>query len=185
MLHNGCLGWSTIGGDARYVVDKRPFNFLHLGLISLLLPNARIINVVREPGALAVSTYFESFRFMWEDRVRPKPPLDYAFNLNAISKMFRQYQILMEHWQTHLQSQILNVAYEDLIDDFAATTKAMYEFVGIEWTESVHSFHVNGEVVDNTNSWHVRQPLYSTARDNWRNYEQLLPELGQMLTSTR
>lgn len=150
-----------ISDGARFVTDKMPNNFEHLGLIALLLPAARIIHCRRRPQATGLSIYFQNF----------KGRHAYAYDLYDIGRQYRNYQDLMEHWRGVLPLPMLEVDYEDLVGDQEGTSRKLLEFLDLSWTDRVLDFHQTERAVQTASLWQVRQPLYTSALEGWRRYE--------------
>jgi len=160
-------------GDAPHFVDKAPHNFQHVGLIKTLLPNAKIIDVRRNPMATGWSLYRQFFAESYE----------FSYDLETIGKYYNDYLELMNHWHRVLPGQILTVYYEDLIGDLRSTTEAILSYCGLDFEEACLSFHLNDRAVATPSSEQVRQPLYGNAVEHWRNYEPFLGALGQAIES--
>lgn len=156
--------------EAARVIDKMPQNFFNLGLVRLCLPSARIVHCKRNPLDTCLSLYFEKF-------VQPHP---YAYDLEDIAFYYEQYERLMRHWGSVLSGQLLEVQYEELVTDLAATTRRMLEFCGLEWEEQCLHFEHNRRPVLTASNWQVRQPLYSSSVGRWRNYRQFLGPLARL-----
>tara|TARA_R110000782_G_scaffold40658_5_gene93857 strand:+ start:2007 stop:3986 length:1980 start_codon:yes stop_codon:yes gene_type:complete len=152
---------------APHFIDKAPHNFQHIGLIKTLFPNARIIDIRRNPMASGWSVYkqffAESFLF--------------SYNLETIGKYYNDYVELMNHWHAVLPGQILTVSYEDLVADLPATVSTILRYCNLQFEEACLSFHLNERAVSTPSSEQVRQPLYSDALQHWKNYEAFLDPL--------
>jgi tetratricopeptide (TPR) repeat protein len=153
------------------ITDKMPLNFMHLGLIALLFPKARVIHCLRDPLDVCVSIYFQLFR----------SGNDYAYDLADIGAYYRQYRRLMAHWREVLPLQTLELGYEDLVSEQERNTQRLLEFLGLPWDERCLAFHNNPRPVQTASAWQVRQPLYKSAVNRWRNYEKYLGPLLQTL----
>jgi Tfp pilus assembly protein PilF len=159
------------GGGAERVVDKMPFNFRLLGLISLLLPRARIIHCRRDPRDTAVSCYFLHFDY----------PISFAYDLRDFAAYHRSYETLMAHWHRVLPQPILDVQYEELVASPEPKIREMLDFCGLDWDPRCLSFQDNDRVVRTASQWQVRQPLYKDSIGRWRRYEkQLQPFLREI-----
>lgn len=154
--------------DAQYVVDKMPANFRYLGLIRLMLPNAKIIHTRRHPMDTCVSCYTKLFN----------EGQGFSYNLNTLGRFYRAYEELMAHWRAIFpEGTILDLQYERLIDDFEGQTRRMLEFCGLDWDDAVRRFHENQRGVATASVMQVRQPLYNTSVQRWRRYEKHLNPL--------
>jgi tetratricopeptide (TPR) repeat protein len=157
--------------DCRRITLKNPFNFLHLGLLSMIFPNARVIHCVRDPLDTCLSCYFQLFT--WN--------LDFSFDLVDTGRYYKQYQRLMSHWKEVLDLEILDVQYEALIADQEATSRQIVEYCGLEWDEQCLRFHETQRVVNTASYDQVRKPLYHHAVGRARHYDKHLERLKAAL----
>jgi len=167
--------------EAKFVIDKTNSNYLYLGLIATMFPNAKIIHVKRNHRDVALSLYFADFQFMWNGPDKRRPPLEYSFDIDAIAHVIREYSRIMAHWRTNLPIAFHEIWYEDLVTDFERAAKDLFSFIGLEWRSEALAFYRNERVVDNSNAWNVRLPLYRSSIGKWRNYQQYLPALEEIL----
>jgi len=172
------LGASYVGAiksanaTAARIVDKMPINFLYVGLIHLALPNARIIHTRRQ----AIATCFSCFSTLF---VGDQP---YAYDLGELGRYYRAYEALMAHWRRVLPAGImLEVRYEDIVDDLEGSTRRMLAHCGLRWEESCLAFHATQRPVRTASAIDVRQPIYRSAIGRWRRYEHLLAPLRAAL----
>jgi hypothetical protein len=157
---------------ARRVTDKMPFNFLHLGQIELLFPEARVIHCTRDPLDTCVSCYFMEF----------SPKLSIFQDLTTLGMYYRGYQQLMKHWESVLRLPIFTLSYEKLLEQPEATIRALVEFCGVEWNSACLKFYESKRPV-NTFSYHqVRKPLYTHSIGRHEAYERYLGPLRAALT---
>jgi predicted Zn-dependent protease len=157
-------------GRARFT-DKMPNNFRHLGLIHLILPNARIIDVRREPMALG----FSIFKQLFANGQR------FAYSLEEIARYYRMYVELMAHWERVLPGKILRVRYEELVSDLEPAVRRMLQFCGLEFEPACVEFHRNRRNVHTPSSEQVHRPLYREGVEHWRHYDRWLAPLRQAL----
>jgi Flp pilus assembly protein TadD len=161
-----------ISPDARFVTDKMPDNYRVLGAISMLYPEAKIIHCMRHPVDTCLSILTTPFR----------KPADYARDPELLVFVYRKYQELMAHWQSILpESALLDVRYEELIDDPEQATRKMVEFCGLEWSDACLRPEENSRPVVTASVWQVRQPVYRTSIERWRHYEPWLGPLAALL----
>jgi tetratricopeptide (TPR) repeat protein len=158
--------------DAVRIVDKMPHNFMHLGLIQLLLPQARVIHVSRDPLDTCLSCYTQEFTAAHA----------YTYDLGVLGGYYQQYERLMRHWESVLHIPILHVQYEALIDDQEAVSRQLVEFCGLEWDERVMRFHETRRDVATASFDQVRQPLYKKSVQRWRHYE---AHLGALIAALK
>jgi len=157
--------------QAPYFVDKAPHNFHHIGLIKTLFPNAKIIDIRRNPMASGWSLYRQFFADSFQ----------FSYDLESIGKYYNDYIELMNHWHTVLPGQILTVNYEDLVADLPATVDTMLQHCGLDFEDACLDFHLNDRAVATPSSEQVRQPLYKDALEHWKNYEMFLEPLKQTI----
>jgi tetratricopeptide (TPR) repeat protein len=162
---------AEVSPQAARVVDKMPMNFSQLGLIALTFPNARIIHCQRDPLDTCLSCYFENFH---EDQ-------RYSTRLESLGHYYTQYQRLMRHWQAVLSVPILNVQYESMVADVESQARRLVEFCELEWDANCLNFHRTARAVNTPSRWQVRQPIYGSSVQRWRNYEKHLAPLRAAL----
>lgn len=158
--------------DAVRVTDKMPHNFLALGLIDLLFPGARVIHCLRDPVDTCLSIYFQRFNDFHA----------YARNLTSLGKYYRQYRRLVAHWKTVLRIPIMDIQYEDLVENQEDLSRKMIEFCELEWDDRCLRFHESGRFVTTPSYDQVRRPIYRKSVARWKNYEQFL---GPLVTALR
>ncbi len=162
-----------VSSSAQRVVDKMPGNFMHLGFIQMLFPNARIIHAKRDQMDTCLSCYFQAFRGH-----------SYLHDLTHLGAFYRQYERLMQHWLSVSQLPILEVQYEDLVDDTEGKSREIVEFCGMPWDENCLQFHKSDRTVMTASYQQVRRPIYKSSVQRWRNYEvhfqPLLEALGRV-----
>ena len=153
--------------DHTYIIDKNPNNFERLGLIWQLFPNAKIIHCQRNPMDNCISI----FTLLFPDKII------YGYDLQTLGAYYTQYERLMDHWQHINPKQILNIKYEDLINDQENITKNLIDFLDLPWEKSCLHYYENERSVRTASDFQVRQPIYSSSIDRWKNYEQFLSPL--------
>jgi tetratricopeptide (TPR) repeat protein len=161
----------AIDGQASRVTDKMPTNFFHLGLIAVMLPGARIIHCRRDAMDVCVSNFVQMFA---EGHY-------YSYNLSDTAIYYRGYEQMMSYWRDVLPTPMFEVQYEELIDDQEGISRALIDYIGLDWDESCLMFHQTERAVRTASNWQVRQPIYKTARKRWKNYEKHLAELKRDL----
>jgi len=149
---------------AGLVSNKRPDNFVFLGLIKALFPNARFVHTVRSARDTCLSIWFQQL----EDG------LGYAGELESIVHYQLQYQRLMAHWKALFPDSIFGLGYERLVSEPAAVTRALLEFVGLPWQDACLRFEHSNNRVRTASLWQVRKPLYRDSSGRWRHYQALL-----------
>jgi tetratricopeptide (TPR) repeat protein len=160
----------TFAAGAR-VTDKRPDNFLYLGLIKALFPNARILHSTREPMDVCISVFFQSL----------DKSLNYANDLFDIAHYYLQYRRLMDHWGVLFGDSIHDVSYEKLVASPREEIGAVLEFLGLDWYEGCLEFYAGDARVRTASLHQVRQPLYKTSAGRWKNYAPHIAKLESYL----
>ena len=154
-----------------FFIDKMPNNFWHLGLIQLMLPNARIIDARREPMACGFSNFKQLFAGGQE----------FSYDLSLIGHHYRAYLALMRHWQRVLPGRVLTVQYEDLVQDLEGGVRRIMEYCGLEFEPACLAFHETRRIVQTPSSLQVRRPLNRDGLEQWRHYEPWLAPLKDAL----
>jgi len=162
----------ALAPDARHIIDKLPANFLHIGLIRLALPKAKIIHVRRDPMDTCFSCYSKLFL----------NGLNYTYDLAELGRYYRMYETLMAHWRAVLpEGAVLEVQYETLIGDFANEARRIVEYCGLEWSDRFLAFHQTERAVRTHSQSQVRQPLFASSIGRWKPYEKWLQPLRDAL----
>jgi tetratricopeptide (TPR) repeat protein len=152
---------------ATRAVDKMASNYLHLGLIHAGLPQARIIHMRRHPIATCLSIYFQDLQGH-----------AYANDLDDLRHYYSEYTRVMEHWRGILPpGTLLEVSYEELLQNQEATTRAMLDFIGLPWDGRCLEFYRAERAVLTRSKWQVRQPINQQASERWRKYEPFIAPL--------
>lgn len=152
---------TTAFPEASFITDKRPDNFLYLGLIKTLFPKAKIIHSTRQSLDNCLSIYF----------LRAGDSFSYATDLDDIAHYYKQYQRLMTHWESQFGEDIYCLNYDDLVSDPENETRDLLAFLGLPWESRCLEFHRLKNRVKTASVWQVRQPLYRTSSGRWNNYE--------------
>ena len=161
----------AIHPGADIVTDKRPDNFLHIGLIKALFPGAKIVHTVRDPVDNILSIWF----------LHLDPGMAYAFELTDIAHWYEQYRRLMVHWKSLFPDDIFDLNYDALVADPKPSIAALLNFCGLEWEDECLAFHRATNAVRTASAWQVREPLYGRASGRWRNYAAHLTNLREKL----
>jgi tetratricopeptide (TPR) repeat protein len=157
--------------DRSYFIDKMPNNFRHVGLIHLLLPNAKIIDARREPMACCFSNFKQLFASGQE----------FTYGIEDIARYYRTYLDLMQHWDDVLPGRVLRVWHEDVVEDLEGNVRRILKFCGLEFEPACIEFHKTERSVRTASSEQVRQPIFREGLDQWRNYEPWLDPLKDAL----
>jgi len=159
---------------AAHFIDKMPNNFLHIGLIHLMLPNAKILDARRRPIACCFANFKQLFAHGQE----------FTYSLEEIGRYYRAYVALMTHWDTVLPGRVLRVDYEAIVENTEAEVRRVLDHCGLEFEPACLQFHRTNRAIQTPSSEQVRQPIYTTAVEHWRNYEAHLLPLKQALDET-
>jgi tetratricopeptide (TPR) repeat protein len=152
-------------------IDKMPNNFLHIGLIKLILPSAKIIDARRSPMACCFSGFKQLFA----------EGQDFSYHLEDIGRYYQTYLKLMSHWNEVLPDFVLTVNHEDVVDDLEKQVRRILDFCGLEFEQSCLDFHKTKRNIKTPSSEQVRQPIYKNATEQWRHFEQYLSPLKKVL----
>ena len=162
----------THSPDALRITDKMPANYMALGLISLILPNAKIIHVKRNPVDTCLSCFTRLFN----------RHQDATYDLAELGRHYRNYERLMQHWRSILpEGAFIDVQYEDIVTDMEGQARRLIDYVGLEWHEACLDFHKTKRSVRTASVTQVRQPIYKTSVERWRHYEPYLAPLLEQL----
>ena len=151
--------------------DKLPNNFVHIGFLSLILPNARVINAKRHPLDSCLGSYKQLF-------ARGQP---YTYDLYELGEFYLEYQRMIDHWHDVLPGKVLDVQYEDTVEDLETQVRRMLEHCDLPWNEACMKFYETDRAVKTASSEQVRQPIYSSSVQLWRHYEHHLGPLIEVL----
>ena len=151
--------------NVEVIVDKAPMNFWYLGLIALALPDARIIHCRREPRDNCLSCFFQALN----------PGHSYSFDLGNCGRFYRHYKDITEHYTQVLTDQRVGIPvfenqYEDTVADQEGKTRALLDFVGLEFDEACLNFHESGRVALTLSNDQVRQPIYKSSTKRYERY---------------
>jgi tetratricopeptide (TPR) repeat protein len=152
---------------APFFIDKMPNNFRHIGLIKLMLPNAKVIDARRDP----MSCCFSGFKQLFAEGQM------FSYDQEDIAQYYLDYVRLMNHWDEVIPDYVLRVQHEDVVADLETQVRRMLDFCGLPFEESCLEFHKTERNVRTPSSEQVRQPIFSTALEQWKHYE---PWLGPL-----
>ncbi|MGZ5984369.1 MAG: sulfotransferase [Caulobacteraceae bacterium] len=165
--------------DRPFFIDKMPNNFRHVGLIHLMLPNAKIIDARRDP----MSCCFSNLKQLYAQGQ------EFTYSVEDIARYYRTYVALMRHWDEALPGRVLRVQHEDVIDDLEGSVRRILDYCGLPFEEACIRFHENTRAVRTPSSEQVRRPIFRDGLDQWRSYEPWLEPLkaalGDALTTYR
>ncbi len=154
-------------------VDKMPNNFMHVGLIHLLFPNAKIIDARRHPMACC----FSGFKQLFADGQ------EFSYSLEDIANYYKSYVEIMQHWDNVLPGKVLRVHYENVVENSEQQVQRLLDFVGVSFEENCLDFHKTDRSIRTPSSEQVRQPIYKNAVEQWRNFEPFLEPTKTLLAT--
>lgn len=161
-----------------FFIDKMPNNFRHIGLIHLILPNAKIIDARR--GAMGCS--FSGFKQLFAEGQ------EFTYGLEEIGEYYKDYVALMDHWDAVLPGKILRVRYENVVADLETQVRRLLDFCNLPFEESCINFHQTERAVRTASSEQVRQPIFKSGVDQWEHFsaylDPLRAKLGPELAAT-
>lgn len=168
-------GFALIAPEAAIVSDKRPDNFLHIGLIKRLFPSARIIHTRRNALDNILSLYF----------LHLNPAMSYALDLEHAAHWYCQQERVVAHWKSLYPDDILDVDYDELVRSPEPVIRSMVEFCGVGWEPSMLKAGTSRGAVKTASVWQVREPLYQHSSGRWRHYERHLIKIRRVLEEGR
>ncbi|MDX2505595.1 MAG: sulfotransferase [Gammaproteobacteria bacterium] len=158
----------TLANGEFKIIDKMPGNFLHLGLIHILFPNAKIIHCRREARDACISMYCNQFPLV----------VPYSYDLYKLGVFYNQYEHTMEHWHKVLpSSSIIDVKYENLVKDQEVESRRLIDFLELKWHDNCLSFYKHKRRVATASDIQITKPMYSSSIDRWKHYEKHLQPL--------
>jgi tetratricopeptide (TPR) repeat protein len=157
--------------EAEHVTDKRPDNFLYIGLIKRIFPDAKIVHTTRHALDNVLSVYF----------LHLDHSMGYALDLIDAAHHYRQYRRLMAHWKSLYGDDMLDFDYDAFVREPRSAAQRLLAFLGLEWNEECLAFHRRSNSVKTASVWQVREPLYQRASGRWRNYARQLEPARAML----
>ena len=157
--------------DKPFFIDKMPNNFRHVGLIHLILPNAKIIDARREAMACCFSNFKQLFASGQE----------FTYSIEDIARYYRTYVELMDHWDVALPGRVLHVQYEAVVEDLEGSVRRILDYCGLDLEPACLEFYKTERSVHTASSEQVRQPIFKEGVDQWRHYEQWLEPLRAAL----
>jgi len=157
--------------ETSFFTDKMPANFSHVGFIRMILPHAKIIDARRDPLATCVANYRQLFA----------QGKNQSYDLIELGEYYVEYVKMMEHWDTVLPGEVLRVQYENVVADLDGEVRRILDHCGLPFEQSCLEYHKSGRLVNTASAEQVREPIYQSAVEFWRNYESNLDELREVL----
>ncbi len=156
---------------APFFIDKMPNNFRHIGLIHLILPNAKIIDARRAP----MDCCFSGFKQLFAEGQ------EFTYGLTEVGRYYADYVDLMDHWDAVLPGKVLRVQHEDVLDDLEGQTRRMLDYLEVPFEEQCLAFHQTDRAVRTASSEQVREPINRKGQDAWKPFEPWLGDLKAAL----
>jgi tetratricopeptide (TPR) repeat protein len=163
---------ARVSADARFITDKRPDNFLYIGLIKSLYPDARIVHTVRNALDNCLSIYF----------LHLDAQMSYALDLADIGNYYREYRRLMAHWKSRYGEDIIELDYDELVRDPEPTVQRLCDSLGLTWSGRWPGKDAPAGAVKTASVWQVREPLYKSSSGRAANYARQLESLAADLS---
>ncbi len=160
-------GLKARGGSAYRITDKMPHNFLYVGMIRLMLPNAKIIHCQRDPVDNCLSIFKQNFAGLHK----------YAYDQRELGGYHLLYQDLMAHWRKALPGFMFELQYEDMVADQEGMTRKLLEYCELPWDDNCLQFHKSERTVKTASYTQVRKKIYTDSVELWRRYEEELQPL--------
>ena len=154
-----------------HFIDKMPNNFRHIGLIHLMLPNAKIIDARR--GAMGCC--FSGFKQLFAEGQ------EFTYGLEEVGRYYRGYVELMDHWDRMLPGKVLRVQYEDVVADLEPQVRRILDFCGLPFEDACLRFHETQRAVRTASSEQVRKPIFTSGVDQWEHFSEHLDPLRAIL----
>ena len=158
-------------GGTPFFIDKMPNNFRHIGLINMILPNAKIIDARR--GAMGCC--FSGFKQLFAEGQ------EFTYGLEEVGQYYTDYVQLMDHWDNVLPGKILRVRYEEVVADLETQVRRLLDYCGLPFEEACLNFHQTERAVRTASSEQVRQPIFKSGVDQWENFSEFLDPLRKKL----
>lgn len=155
-----------------HITDKMLGNIIHVGLIKMVFPRAKVIHCLRHP----LDTCFSCYRHFFGTGILP-----YSYSLNELGNHYLLYRDLMRHWQQTLGGFILDIYYEDIVQDHIGQTQKILDFCNLPWDDACINFHRTARTVKTASLSQVRQPINRSGLDTWQPYQQHLQPLMTLL----
>ena len=164
---------SFFPGEQR-ITDKRPTNFMDLGLIKVLFPKAKIIHTTRHIADNSLSVFFQQMG----------PGFGYATDLGDTAHYYLQQERLKAHWQACFGDDLYTVRYEDMVADAETVLRGVIDYLGLDWDAGVLDTEGEGTRVRTASIWQVRQAMHQRSTARWRNYGTLISKVPELVAAT-
>lgn len=162
---------SRVGAEPTRVIDKHMGSEKDLGFVSCVLPGVRVIQALRDPRDCCLSSYFQNFG----------TNVNYSRDLGMLGRQYVVHRKMMDYWKEHLEIPFYVSVYEEFVAEPERHTREMLEFLGLAFDEACLKFYESKDHVNTRSSMQVRQPVYQSSRQRWKNYEKHLGPLLETL----
>jgi tetratricopeptide (TPR) repeat protein len=170
LAHNILSEIQAYAPKAKHIIDKLPHNFENIGLIKFLFPQAKIISVRRDSRDIAISNFFTDYQ-------AKHGGMGFAYDLTHIGEQLADHHKMMHHWHQVFPQQILEIHYEQVVDDLEQSARQLLHYINVPWEKSVLQFNDLKRPIQTASVWQVRQPVYKTSKARWQPYQQFLSPL--------
>lgn len=155
--------------QAPFFIDKMPNNFMHIGLIKQILPNAKIIDARRDP----MDCCFSNFKQLFGEGQ------EFSYSLDDVARYYQAYLSLMDHWHQCYPDDILTVHHEDVLDDLPGQVARILDYIGVPFEEACVAFHQTQRLIKTPSAEQVRQPINRSGQGRWKPYASHLDALNK------
>jgi len=169
---NNILQKDSINKSANRIVDKQIYNFIYIGFIKMILPNAKIIHIERNPLDTCLSIY--TLKFVGHHA--------YAYSLKEIGEYYNLYKNMMRHWNNIIPGYILNIKYENVVDKLEENVSKMLDFCDLDFENECIEFHKTKRYVQTSSALQVKEKVYTSSVDRWKGYEKNIEELKGLVS---
>ena len=156
---------------ANRIVDKQIYNFIYIGFIKMILPKAKIIHIERNPLDTCLSIY--TLKFVGHHA--------YAYSLKDLGNYYNLYKDMMKHWNDVIPNHILNIKYENVVDQLEKNVRKILEFCDLDFEKECLEFHKTKRYVLTSSALQVKEKLYTSSVDRWKGYERNLEDLKKLV----
>jgi tetratricopeptide (TPR) repeat protein len=162
---------ASLRGDAAHFIDKLPSNYLYLPLIAAAMPNARILHIRRDPMDTCLAIYKQLFADAYL----------YSYDLKEIARHYLRYRALMDVWRERFSEHFYEIDYENLVTSPEDTLRKVLQFIGLSWNERCLHFHEAGNATATASAAQVREAPHQRSIGHWKNFEQQLQPVAEIL----
>ena len=162
--------------DKKFIIDKLPMNFRWIGFIIKAFPEAKIIHIHRNPMAICWSNYKINF---------PDSGMDYSLSQKDTAEYYILYNDLMKFWSKKIKEKIININYENFVNDFVNQTNILVEKLGIKWEENLKNYNKNNKPVQTASLLQVRGKIKKNTSDEWKKYRDHLKIMQETLDTAK